>query len=211
VGKILAGEQVKLVYDNLYKVDDVHLDGDDLAYLKIFEATTQAGIQAQFVTHFQTFQATMAAEAAKVQAEATARAAKRKRANEDTQNAADAEAANKDLPFPTATSPPPPINGTHALAPPETDTATPAPATGESAAASSGSQASGGQTPQTVTPIKPKRLLPALDEEKKRSHAAATDALFQAGLARAKKAKETDGATARAVDEGADQNSDEEM
>ena len=49
------------------------------------------------------------------------------------------------------------------------------------------------------------------EEQKKRAHAAATDVLFQAGLARAKKAKETDGATARAVDEGAEQQSDEDM
>jgi len=46
-------------------------------------------------------------------------------------------------------------------------------------------------------------MLPALDEEKQRSHDLATNALFQAGLARAKKAKETDGAAARAVDDGA--------
>jgi len=144
VGKILAGEQVQLVYDSLFIPNDVLLNGEDLEHLRNFEASTQAGIQAQFLSHFQTFQATMAAEAAKVQAEATARAAKRKRANEENQDAADADAANKNVLPPTAT--PPTQLSTDAPAPeaPKTVTATPVAATGESAPQSSGSQASGG-------------------------------------------------------------------
>jgi len=203
VGKILAGEQIKLVYNDLFNFDVAHLDANDLAYIKNLEATTQAGLQTQFVTHFAAFQATMAAEAAKVQAEATARAAKRKRANEDTQNAADAEAANKDLPFPTATPPPPPVGSTTPPPPPKTETAALSPASDGSTAASSSGQAGGKQTPQAATPVTPKKLLPELDEEKLRAHELATNALFEAGFARAKKAKETDGAAARAVDGGA--------
>ena len=204
VGKILEGEQVKLVFDDLFKnVDVSHMHGDDIAFLKNMEAATSVGLQTQFVATFATFQAAMAAEVAKFQTEATERAAKRKRASDDTEDAADADAANKDLPFPTATPPPPPVNGTTPPAPPKTETAKLAPASSENTAASSSGQASGRQTPQTTTPVKPKKLLPALDEEKLRAHDLATNALFQAGLARAKKAKETDGAAAVAVDDGA--------
>ena len=144
VGKCLAGEQIKLVYEQLFDPSDPSLDHDDLEFLRNFEATTQAGIQTQFLTHFQTFQATMAAEAAKVQAEASARAAKRKRANKDEEDAKGADAANQNLLLPAALPPthivgsePPPDN-------PTPTTAAPAAAADQGTPQSSGSQDGGG-------------------------------------------------------------------